>query len=361
MGLILRQGPSGQVYEGASNGDVLAWDAAAGEWESSTLPPPPLAAALVTNVRWVDVATTVPLADQDGTLAAPFASMQNALDSVGAATSATLYAATGDYSAQTLVPPLTLDTLSIISLGYIPRNGREFGDAITSIPLVVLPVTDATAKACAVTLGGCTTSGIGPGGGLIVAGSVSAYGCNNVDVSGVNGYYFGCAVAGNLSMGNTYYDSCHFNGCTIETDGSRIEMVNTTFNPGAVADITFVDVTGDLVLDAYTCSQFFGAIESLNNGVLVVRNRPKQARISVVVPAVAADAVGYVNVSTVGTDLEGITTGQVVVANPTTDLVAAGAGGGFINARVSAADTIRCAFNGALAGGAADFVFAVLS
>jgi hypothetical protein len=79
------------------------------------------------------------------------------------------------------------------------------------------------------------------------------------------------------------------------------------------------------------------------------------------VPAVAADAVGYVNVSTVGTDLEGITTGQLIVANPTTDLVAAGAGGGFINARVSAANTIRCAFNGALAGGAADFVFGVLS
>ena len=36
--------------------------------------------ALVTNVRYVDVGTSVPLAEQDGTLAAPFASMQDAFD-----------------------------------------------------------------------------------------------------------------------------------------------------------------------------------------------------------------------------------------------------------------------------------------
>jgi hypothetical protein len=316
--------------------------------------------ALITNVRYVDVGTSVPLAEQDGTLAAPFASMQDAFDSIDAV-NAIVYAAPGDYSAQTLVPSLDLENFAILSMGYIPQNGREFGESVVGMKLVTLPITDATAKSYQIVLAGCSTSGIGPGGGLIAAGSVTALGCTGVDVAGVSGYYFGCAVAGNLGMGQLYYDSCHFASCTIETDGTLVEMVNTTFNPAAVADITFVDVAGQLILDAYTCNQFFGATESLNNGDLVVRNRPKQATISVVVPAVAADAVGYVDVSTVGTLLEGITTGQVVVANPTADLVAAGAGGGFINARVSAADTIRCAFNGALAGGASDFVFAVLS
>lgn len=316
--------------------------------------------ALVTNVRYVDVGTSVPLAEQDGTLAAPFASMQDAFDSIDAV-NAIVYAAPGDYSAQTLVPSLDLESFSILSMGYVPQNGREFGEAIVGIRLVTLPILDATAKSYQVVFSGCNPSGIGPGGGVLVAGSVTALGCNDLNVAGVTGYYFGCAVSGNLGMGDLYYDSCHFASCTIESDGTRIEMVNTTFNPAAVADITFVDVAGSLVFDAYTCNQFFAATESLNNGVLTVRNRPKRDTATVVVPAVAAGSVGYVNVSTTGTPLEGIATGDLVVANPATDLVAAGLGGGFINARVSAPDTIRCAFVGPLAGGAVNFFFGVLS
>jgi len=360
MGLILRQGTDGVIFRGANDGDVLGWSAPAGQWQSRGLPPAPPDPAVITEVRWVDVGTSVPLDDQQGTLAAPYASMQAALDSVGAATRAVLYAAPGDYSAQALVPSLTLETLAILSLGYVPQNGREFGEAVFSIPLVTLPALDATAKSYAVVLGGCTPSGFGPGGGLLVAGSITAYGCNGVDVSGANfGYYFGCAVGGNVDMGQLYYDSCHFNGCTIESQSGLIEMVNTTFNPAAAVSIEFLFPPGDLVLDAFTNQQLHAAPDTLTGVNLVVRNRPKQATINVVVPAVAADAVGYADVSTVGTELEGIVVGQFVAANPTVDLVAAGAGGGFLNARISAPDTIRCAFNGALAGGAVDFLFVV--
>ncbi len=316
--------------------------------------------ALVTNVRYVDVGTSVALADQDGTLAAPFASMQDAFDSIDAV-NAIVYAAPGDYTGQTLVPSLDLENFAILSMGYIPQNGREFGESVAGMKLVALPSIDATAKPYQIVFAGCSPSGIGAGGGLLAAGSVTAIGCNGVEPAGVSGYFFGCAVGGGVGMGQLYYDSCHFNGCTIETDGSLIEMVNTTFNPAAVADITFVDSTGNLVLDAYTNSQLFSAIETITNANFVVRNRPNMATISVVVPAVAADAVGYVDVSTVGTPLEGITVGQLVVGNPTADLVAAGAGGGFINARVSGVSTIRCAFNGALAGGAVNFIFGVFA
>jgi hypothetical protein len=83
---------------------------------------------------------------------------------------------------------------------------------------------------------------------------------------------------------------------------------------------------------------------------------PRPTTLSVVVPAVAADAVGYVNKSTVGTGLEGILVGETIVANPTSDLVAAGAGGGFINAWVVGTSSIRFSFSGALAGGAANFL-----
>jgi hypothetical protein len=48
--------------------------------------------------------------------------------------------------------------------------------------------------------------------------------------------------------------------------------------------------------------------------------------------------------------------GETIVANPTSDLVAAGAGGGFINAWVVGTSSIRFSFSGALAGGAANFL-----
>lgn len=76
----------------------------------------------------------------------------------------------------------------------------------------------------------------------------------------------------------------------------------------------------------------------------------------VAVPALAAGALGYVDVSLVGTPLEGMPATAVVTAQPQVDLAAAGAGnGGFLNCRVSATNTLRFAFIGTLAGGNANF------
>lgn len=76
----------------------------------------------------------------------------------------------------------------------------------------------------------------------------------------------------------------------------------------------------------------------------------------VVVPALATSALGYVNVSLAGSALAGLTTTDNVVVQPTSDLAAAGVGnGGLLNWRMSASETLRLAFTGALAGGAASF------
>jgi hypothetical protein len=84
----------------------------------------------------------------------------------------------------------------------------------------------------------------------------------------------------------------------------------------------------------------------------------QQAVISVAVPVVAAGTLAYLDVSTVGTTLAGITTADTVVGAPPSDLVAAGAGnGGYVGCRVSAANTIRLAFQGTLGGGAVNFNF----
>jgi hypothetical protein len=83
-----------------------------------------------------------------------------------------------------------------------------------------------------------------------------------------------------------------------------------------------------------------------------------QALISVAVPALAAAALGYVDVSLVGTALAGAPAGSQIIAEPQADLAAAGAAGGFyVNARVSATNTVRLAFVGTLAGGNVNFLF----
>ena len=38
MGIVLRQASSGAILEGESDGDVLVWDAAAGEWNAGAVP-----------------------------------------------------------------------------------------------------------------------------------------------------------------------------------------------------------------------------------------------------------------------------------------------------------------------------------
>lgn len=85
---------------------------------------------------------------------------------------------------------------------------------------------------------------------------------------------------------------------------------------------------------------------------------PITTTLSVVVPALAAAALGYADVSLAGSALTGLTTTDHIIINPESDLAAAGAGnGGFLNGRVSALNTCRLTFLGAVAGGATNFKF----
>lgn len=84
---------------------------------------------------------------------------------------------------------------------------------------------------------------------------------------------------------------------------------------------------------------------------------------SVTVPAIGvAGTLAYATVSVAGTELAGIDTNDFVVANPTAQLSAAGAGrGAYLNCRVSGLNTIELAFHGILAGGASNFYFVRLT
>lgn len=118
------------------------------------------------------------------------------------------------------------------------------------------------------------------------------------------------------------------------------------------------DVTASaLIIDTVSWQAAISGGVTFTTTTRQVTDLPLSATISIVVPAVAAGAVGYVTTSLVGSPLEGIfaAANDPVTVNPQTDLVAAGAGGGFINARINAADSLRSSFVGPLAGGAANF------
>jgi hypothetical protein len=97
----------------------------------------------------------------------------------------------------------------------------------------------------------------------------------------------------------------------------------------------------------------------LSSSRVIASNIPDaRATIVVAVPPVAAGTLAYLNVSTVGTTLEGITTSDIIVGAPILDLAAAGAGNGdYVGCYVSAPNTLRLAFQGTLAGGATNFNF----
>ena len=116
-----------------------------------------------------------------------------------------------------------------------------------------------------------------------------------------------------------------------------------------------VNVTGAVQIDAFTNA--WQAITA--STTLQVIDKPAQFSGPVVVPAVIAGSVGYVD-TVLGGELTATPQDTPITANPHADLAAAGVGGGFINCRVSAAGTVRCAFLGPIAGGNVVFTFALL-
>jgi len=115
--------------------------------------------------------------------------------------------------------------------------------------------------------------------------------------------------------------------------------------------------TKSLVLgqtSAYLARAFFGRWRSDNYTTASVT-------ISVPVPALAAQTTGVVDVSLVGTPLEGTPASAIVSVAPQSDLAISGLNFGyFIGARMSATNNLRLQFIGTLIGGAANFSVATL-
>jgi hypothetical protein len=300
---------------------------------------------------YVDSGTSVAVALQSGNIEQPFGTLHQAaaaLLTMVASNAFALGIVSGDYSTE---PALTIDPAVGTRVSLAPEPG---GSDVLALPYVLPAITYANplfiqGALCVGSISGgeifLVDTQIADNGSTVTSGT-------NITLRNVIIYVVSGGVPGSVFTA----DSALFNA-PIHFGGTAANMSNCRFSGLTV--FTFTGAAGVLTLDGSTYASFLATGSSVVNGTVVVLNSLLRARISVVVPAILAPGVDYVDVSTVGTALAGIAANAPVTANPTADLAAAGAGnGGFINARVSAANTIRCAFLGTLAGGAVDFVFA---
>ena len=297
--------------------------------------------APLSNVRFVNQGTTVPVPDQDGSATAPFSTIAAGITALHAAFppggggTPTLLITPADYRAEGALTPINV---SLIGWGNLSENVQvgtlSFGLELVSMSFVSCDSVTATGTVVCVS---CEfIGGFSGGGGLELLDSTF-----NGNFNSAGGEFFcedssvgnGTFTCGSLTLKNSF-------------------IVNVTDVIGAT-----VSLQGGL--SAWSWHHASPAIDLSGGATLTdVEVDCATAFLQITVPALASGALGYATVDTTGTELDGIDVNDVVVANAHSDLAAAGAGnGGLINARVSALNTIRCAFVGALAGGGTSFAF----
>ena len=346
----LRYSPSGpidgeSIPAGNAIGDVPTWD-------GDEYLPVPGGGGGGGNIPWggtffVDPQTSLILADQNGAPGTPFATAQQAIvsGSFGQGDSVVIGAgAAGD-----LV--LTTDTGTFYGL----TSGAALDFANLWVRLGTITFTDPTPGNYVTGLVNINVTGLTD---LNNEGYLLAHECSLSQVTGVIFCELrNCEVLGTLTVQSLSATNVFFGG-NISIEFSNTPLVSCRFD-GAIV-ITFTGAPGVLTVDENTLQNMDANGVTVVNGTITV-NRGLTATISVIIPAIVAGVLEYVDVSTVGTRLEGITPADNVHGSPTVDLVAAGATNGFyINCRVSAINTIRIAFVGTLAGGATDFIFTIL-
>lgn len=373
------------------------------------------------NAKFVDPDTVVPLASQNGSDEAPYATIAQALTALSLVNGGAVLLSPGQYPAEVLAPatdfPITLrglsfgdappcdlsavslanrsslavvDVFAIGELTYIENlwleNTNVSGSAVFNSGET--PAGNATVRNS--TVSGVVECDIGEASdstiGLFLCTGISRI--ENVDItaqltaggesliaecvvgefslpSGTDVSTAIVTVAGYTLENFTCFriqnaESCRFVGLTTFIDTATMPLRNCSFAGGAV----FEGPAGaTLQLDSVSYRTFLAAGCSVAAGlVLAVVAAQPRATISIVVPVLLAGELGYATGSLVGTILEGIQPNTPICVTATADLSAAGAGrGGVLSAaRISAANTVKVPFTGALAGGASNFIITQL-
>lgn len=358
----------------------------------------------LTTARWVDPATQVSPSLQNGSENAPFSTIGAALADLEAASAelafaeGALYLAPGNYGSEAVSwTTSTLTSLTIIGLGAVVDFASfemiHLGLDSSYLRLIDVgsnegfgPVVTATNEASFLSVEGCILSGITGttpvvvqtsfitggitaasveassssfSGDIVVPGACSLTECQSNTTADIDAGFIrlqGCFWNGNLSCSgevqliDTYTTSGFPGGTSNILTTGPLEIWNSRLS----GNVTSLDLSIDTV--SYQAALAAGLTFTITNPIAIV-DPPISAALAIAVPTVAAGAVDYTNRTLIGTSLENVFNGanEPVIVSPEEDLVAAGPGGGFLNARLSAANTLRCAFIGPLSSATVTF------
>lgn len=375
------------------------------------------ASGSMSRAKFVDPDTTVAHADQNGSDEAPYATIAQAVEALGLVGGGVVLLNPGQYPAENITPsvfiPITLRGLSFADaapcdLTNITLNNQEsvaivdvfaFGNCTYRNSLYIensnvgqcvfdaeTPSGNATlrnstaqqiecdtgrATDCSIQFffntSSCflTRSNVSVqltcGGNLVlegtpVQGSIPATTAVDLTVTAV-----GYQLADLTCFRYQWLESCQLSGNCVVTSPEAMPMKNCTFSNGVNID---GPAGATLEMDSNTYGEFFRKGGTVSGGIdlIVVDSGQATARVSIVVPALATDEMGFATVSLVGTPLDGILPNTPICVTTTQDLSAAGAGRGGVlgSPRIVAANTLKVSFAGALAGGASDILVTML-
>jgi hypothetical protein len=292
----------------------------------------------LSNVRYVDKNTIVPLTSQNGSEGAPFSTLVAGIAATPAGGTCRVIGA--DYTAEgaiAVAANLTIepagDDVPIQMLSLTIGAGLTFNGRQITIPGASFIAVPGTSTAV---LERCTTNDITGDGALTLRD------CNVLDT-------VVCATL--WAVRSALVVSAAVSGVTAWLNDCYLTAGFT---------LTF-GAPGTLVLGGSTPQVWVTGACVVVNGRIVNNGMAASYIMSIVVPALLADTVGYLSTTTVGTNLAGmIDTNTAIQVQATTDLAAAGLAAGFLcNAYADAPDSVRCCFRGTLVGGAANFVVTV--
>lgn len=292
----------------------------------------------LSDVRYVDANTTIPAANRNGSQAAPFSTIQAAVNNLGS-TVGTIYIAVGTY-AEAVSTSVGHQFIGLTSnRSVLPTVTSITTTGSASLHLSLLSVTTVTAVInCIASLCVIGTATVGTGFTLSQV-SIGAFSTGNI-ASAVQ-----CIFSGAITLVTAA-------GVSRFTGGNQFL---------AAADITGPGGTSTVVFDSESMARFRAVSNTITTvATITVQSRIAFATVSVAVPALAAATTGEVavNVSAV-LELAGITTAEMVIANPPIAALAPGVGlnnGGYLSCRVTATNVITFTFIGALTGGAVNFL-----
>jgi hypothetical protein len=372
----------------------------------------------ITTLRWVDPATPALPSEQTGSAVNPFSTIQAALDSLAETgdLAAAVILAPGDYDGANAVwtsgERLTLQGYDgIRNIGTITSaiDGQLVlvGLGTSDGPVALLSITDTSVR-----LESCFIAAItAPGSPFVIRSSTITDAVTLGGLNGLDSTFRGvvqnpsatsmlrCNFQDAASLNGLTAQDCRFDGALTVTAGEDVEARdcvfttvtagiwsawNCSFASGEVEELECTGCSASGLLTAsvsarITSSTPLGGIDasgadleidsssfaiaraaaSVTFGTIAFLDEPVAESLTITVPAILAGSVGYANETLVGTTLEDLfAVGDPVTVCPQSDLVAAGLGGAFTNARISAANTLRCTFVGPLAGGDALFTVA---